>query len=308
MEKLLEMLIKNKIEYYENLDVSLLSTIKLGSVIKLAIMPRNKKELVKILTFIHGLRLRFKVVGNLSNVLFVRNVDYPVIVTNKMVDEISIKNELVEVSAGMLLPKFCEILRKNSLSGTEGLIGIPATIGGAIMCNAGAFGQAISDRLLEIEAFYQGKIIRLKRNEIKFFYHGSNLDGFIVLSAVFLFEKRNEYDIMNLSNEYSFRRSKTQPSGLSLGSVYSQVNGKSAGFYIERAGLKGLRVGGVVISTKHSNFFINDKGGTVVDFLRLSAIVESSVEKQFGISLTPEIEKVGELYGVNRRLSCSFKI
>lgn len=270
-------------------------------------MPKNKKELIKVLSFLTSKKFPYKVVGNLSNVLFVRDISYPVIITNKMVDEIEIKKNLVTVSAGMLISKFCDILRKNGLSGIEGLIGIPATIGGAIVNNAGAFGQSISDKLVEIQAFARGKIVTLKRNEINFFYHGSNLNGFIVLSATFLFENKNEYDIICLSNEYSYRRNKSQPSGLSLGSVYSKVNGKSAGFYIERAGLKGLRMGGIVISTKHANFFINDKGGSVIDFLRLSAIVESSALKQFGLTLSPEIEKVGDEDEIVGRLSYTFK-
>jgi len=308
VEKIKCFLDKNKIEYFENYDVSWLSSIKIGGYLILAIFPKTKRELIKTLTKLNSSRTYYKVVGNASNLLFVRNINYPVVITSKMSDELEIKKNLVTVSSGMLLPKFCDLMRKNGLSGVEGLIGIPATIGGAIANNAGAYGFSISDKLVEIEVFFNGKVFKVKRNEIKFFYHGSNLNGFIILSATFLFENKNEYDIIKLSNEFTYKRNCSQPSGLSLGSVYRKINGKSAGFYIERSGLKGLRMGGIVISTKHSNFFINDKGGSVIDFLRLSTIVEREVEKQFGLTLIPEIEKVGDKDETFSRLSHSYKV
>ena len=305
MEKTKQFLEKNKIEFILNFDVSLISSIKIGSILRLAVFPKSQKEFEKILVYFTSTRTYFKVIGNASNVLFLENVSYPVIVTNKMRDDIKIENNMVEVSAGVALSKFCEVLKKNKLSGFEGLIGIPATVGGAIVCNAGAFGYSISDRLVKVKVFKNGRIFELLSSEIKFAHHYSNLKGFIVLSACFLFENKNEYDIINLCNEFTYLRNKLQPSGLSLGSVYRKQNGKSAGFYIERAGLKGLRVGGVIVSNKHSNFFINDKFGSVMDFLRLSALVEKTVEKQFGVSLVPEIEKVGEKDEIVNRLSYS---
>ena len=127
-----------------------------------------------------------------------------------------------------------------------------------------------------------------------------------VWTTFFHLQNYCKYDIIKLCNEFTYLRNKSQPSGLSLGSVYSRVNGRSAGFYIERAGLKGTRIGGIVVSNKHSNFFINDKFGTAMDFLRLSALVEKEVESQFGVKLIPEIEKVGDKNEIIGRLPCSF--
>lgn len=306
MEKLKRFLEKNNFEFHENFDISLLSSIKLGCKLSLVIFPKNVKELIKALTFFYQVKIECCVVGNLSNVLFVRDIEVPVIVTQKMQDEIEVKNQLVTASAGILLPKLCDFVRKLGLSGLEGLVGIPATVGGAIKNNAGAFGYQISDRLVSLQVFFNGRIFELKRNEIKFEHHYSNLKGFIILKATFLFENKKEYDIMNLINEFTYLRSATQPSGFSLGSVYKKVNGKSAGFYIERAGLKGKRVGGIVVSNKHSNFFINDKNGTLSDFLRLAASVENSVLRQFGVTLSPEIEKLEKIDEINSRFSHSF--
>ncbi len=307
MEKILKYLDKNGIEFHENFDVSQISSIRLGASLRLAIFPKTEKQFEKLLCFLSASKTYFRVVGNLSNVLFVENINYPVIITNRMIDEIEICEAKVKVSAGMLLTKFCDHLRKNHLSGIEGLSGIPATVGGAIVNNAGAFGYSISDRLVEIKVFYKGKILCLKKNEIKFGYHYSNLVGFIVLNATFLFENKNEYDIIKLANEYNYLRGRTQPSGFSLGSVFQKVGNRSAGFYIERCGMKGFRVGGIVVSKKHSNFFINESSGSVIDFLRTLAKVQIAVEKQFGVTLVPEIEKVGNKDEIVGRLPYAYK-
>lgn len=307
VDKIIQFLKKFKIEFCENFDISALSSIKIGGRVRLVVFPKNTAELESVVKFFWSLKIDYKVIGNASNLLFVEDINFPIVATSKMEEEIQNKNGMVSVSAGVMLSKLCEYLKRNQLSGIEALVGIPATVGGAIMSNAGAFGQNISDHLISIKVMKDGKVFELFKNEIKFGYHFSNLNGFIVLSALFLFENRNEYDIISLCNEYAYLRNKSQPNGFSLGSVYRRVNGRSAGFYIERAGLKGMRVGGVVVSNKHANFFINDKVSTAADFLRLSAMVESSVEKQFGVSLIPEIEKVGNKNEIVGRLSCSFK-
>ena len=307
MEKVIEQLKKNNIEIVRNFDVSNLSSIRIGGKLRFAIFPKTTKELIKVLSILYTSKVYFKVVGNLSNILFVSDISYPVVITNKMIDEVEIEGGKVEVSAGMLVSKFSDTLRKNRLSGFEGLVGIPATIGGAIMNNAGAFGYSVSDRLVKVKVFFAGRVFDVFKNQIKFSYHYSNLDGFVLISATFLFENKNEYDIINLTNKFTYLRGQSQPNGFSLGSVYKKINGKSAGFYIERAGLKGLRTGGAVVSIKHANFFINDKGASATDFLRLSAKVESAVLNQFGLTLLPEIEKVGDKDEIIGRFAYPFK-
>lgn len=297
---------KGNFEYYEDYDIATFSAIKIGARCKLVIFPRTIKQFQKLLVWLYGNKIYFRVFGNASNVLFISDLSFPVVFLSKMNDEYEVCGNVIKASAGMMLGKFCDILRKNGLAGAEGLINIPATIGGAIMNNASAFGNSISDHLVKITAFFDGKIRDINKNEIKFGYHYSNLSGFIVLSAEFWFEKNNEYDIINLSNKFTYLRNKTQPSGLTLGSVFRKINSKSAGFYIERAGLKGLRKGGIVVSSKHANFFVNDKGGSALDFLALISVVQKSVEKQFGLCLVPEIEKVGDRDEIICRLPHTF--
>ena len=258
MEIIKSFLSQNKIEFIENFDSSLISSIRLGEIIDLAIFPKNKKEIIKIAKFFYFKKIYFKVVGNASNVIFVERVKFPVIITSKMKDEIDIKGREVDVSSGVLISKLCDALKKNNLSGFEGLSGIPATVGGALVCGAGAFSQNIYDKLISIDAFVMGRVVTIFKNQINFKHHYSNLNGIFVLSAKFLFDNKNEYDIMKLLNRFSYLRSRSQPVGFSLGSVFQKINNNSAGFFIERAGLKGKKFGGLFVSNKHANFFIND--------------------------------------------------
>ena len=239
MHKVKQFLDKNNIEFYENFDISTISSMRIGAMVCLAVFPKTIAQLEKLLCYFYSAKIRFEVFGNLSNVLIIEKITCPIIVTNKMNEELKIEGLKVSVSAGMMLPKFAEQMRKNGLSGVEGLINIPATIGGAIKNNAGACGFSISDKLASVRVFSAGKVFDMPKNEIKFGYHYSNLNTFVILQATFLFENKSEYDIIDLSNKFTYLRGKTQPLGLSLGSVFKKVNGKSAGFYIERSGLKG---------------------------------------------------------------------
>ena len=308
MDRLKNSLCQLKVDFAFNFDVVEISTLKVNQIVKLAIFTKTTKQLLSVLKLLYRLKIHYKVLGNTSNILFVGYIDYPIVFTCKMKDEYQISGNLVKVSAGMQLSRVIEILKRNKLGGIEGLIGIPATIGGALFNNASAFGNAISKHLVSISAFYQGGVIECNANEFKFGYHLSNLKGLVLLSVSFLFENKNEYDIIRLCNEYTYKRTLMQPSGFSLGSVYQKVNGKSAGFYIERAGLKLMRVGGIVVSQKHANFFVNDKQGSVQDFVKLQDIVERKVASQFGVTLIPEIERVGEYYETSCGSSYPFKI
>ena len=277
--------------------------MKINQKIKLAVFPKTTQQLIGVVKLFYRLKQFYKVVGNTSNLLFVGEVSFPIVFTCRMKDEYKIEGNYVTVSAGMQISRLIEILKRNKLGGIEGLVGIPASVGGAVFNNASAYDNSISSHLVKISVFFAGRVIELKSSQIKFGYHFSNLKGLVLLTITFLFENKNEYDILSLCNEYTYKRTLMQPNGFSLGSVYQKINGKSAGFYIERAGLKLKRVGGIVVSKKHANFFVNDKQGSADDFLKLQNLVERKVCEQFGLTLVPEIEKVGDIYETSSRSS-----
>ena len=206
MIKIKNFLEKNNIEFYEDFYIGKVSSIKLGDKAKIVIYPHTVIQLKRLLKFFYVSKIYYRVFGNLSNVLIIEKIDYPIIITNKMKTEIEREGNIVTVSAGTLISKLFEYMKKNELSGIEAISGIPATIGGALYCNAGAFGSSISDNLVSVEVFCEGKCLILRKNEIKFGYHFSSLSGFVVLSATFLFENKKEYEIIKLFNEFTFRR------------------------------------------------------------------------------------------------------
>ena len=161
MKKIIDFLKRNNIESYENYNASLLSAIKIGTTCRLVVFPKNIKELTKVLIYFYNAKVYYRVIGNASNVLFVKEINYPIIFTGKMKDEIEIDGNYVTASAGVLISRFMETLRKNKLSGIEGIVNIPATIGGATMTNAGAFGYSISDSIVKVKVFYEGRIFDL---------------------------------------------------------------------------------------------------------------------------------------------------
>ena len=145
MDNIISFLQKNNVEFFEDIDLSQISSIKIGNNAKIAVFPNSKKQLLEVIKWFYNKNIYFKLVGNASNLLFLSNLDYPVVVTSKMCDEISLKGQVVDVSAGVLISRLSDYLKKNELSGFEGRAGIPASIGGAIVNGAGAFGYNIYD-------------------------------------------------------------------------------------------------------------------------------------------------------------------
>ena len=225
MDKIKLSLTQQKVDFIENFDVVEVSTLRISQIIDFAIFPKTIKELCFSVKLLFRLKIPYKVVGNTSNLLFVGRIRYPIIFTCKMKDEYKIDGNVVTVSAGMQISRLIEILKRNKLGGIEGLIGIPATIGGAVFNNASAYNNSISGNLLKILAIHEGKIVEIFKQQIKFGYHFSNLKGIVLLSVTFLFENKNEYDIISLCNEYTYKRTSMQPNGFSLGSVYQKING-----------------------------------------------------------------------------------
>ena len=137
MEMIKFALMQSRIEFSQSFDVSEISTIKFSQIIDLAIFPKNTKELILVLKILSKNKCVFRVVGNTSNLLFATKINYPIVFTSKMKDEYTIEKNIVTVSAGMQISRLLEICKRNKLGGLEQLVGIPATVGGAIFNNAG---------------------------------------------------------------------------------------------------------------------------------------------------------------------------
>jgi UDP-N-acetylmuramate dehydrogenase len=191
------------------------------------------------------------------------------------------------------LIKFCS---DNNLSGLEALSGIPATVGGAIVMNAGAFGKNISDRLVSVETLYNGKINKYYKDQCKFGYRTSRFLGKkeVIVSATFKLVETEKELILAGIEAYKDLRKSIQPTGRSCGSVFKNPSGTTAGKLIDSLQLKGYKIGGAKISTEHANFIITEGKATATDVKKLIDYVKKKVLDAFNIELKEEIEYVGE--------------
>ena len=180
------------------------------------------------------------------------------------------------------------------LGGMEGLAGIPGTVGGMVRQNAGAFGYEMADRFIEAECYLvnEESMHTFSKEDMHFAYRKSVLsDSVVLIAATFDFLPCPTEYILDKMRDFRDKRLASQPLEFpSLGSTFKRYNGQSAGHYVDRAGLKGVSVGGAQVSVKHAGFIINIGGATADDFLRLIDFVKKRVYSEFGIELEEEIE------------------
>ncbi len=238
----------------------------------------------------------YKIIGNGSNVLVSDNGYGGVIINVCGLSDVFFSKELVRAMAGASLRKLIKFCTDNSLSGLEALSGIPATVGGAVVMNAGAFGKNISDKLVYVETLWDGKINRYYKDECEFGYRTSRFLGKneVVVSAGFEFDEAEKELIIASVEAYKDLRKSIQPAGRSCGSVFKNPVGYRAGRLIDNLGLKGYSIGGAKISTQHANFIITDGKGTATEVKNLIDHIKQKVLEKYNIELKEEIEFLGE--------------
>lgn len=205
---------------------------------------------------------------------------------------------LLQAGAGLLLSKIGWAALEEGLTGFEFAAGIPGTLGGAAVMNAGAYGGEMKDILVSVRVMTrEGKIRELPAGELALSYRRSNIPekGYTVLSAVMRLKKGNQQEIREKMEDLAFRRRDKQPLEYpSAGSTFKRPEGYFAGKLIMDAGLRGYRVGGAQVSQKHCGFVVNTGNATAQDVRTLIADVSAEVDRQFQVKLEPEIKMLGE--------------
>jgi UDP-N-acetylmuramate dehydrogenase len=200
-------------------------------------------------------------------------------------------------SGAIVAPLAREAVRRG-WGGLTWAVGLPGTVGGMVVNNAGAFGGETAGALAAAEVVGRDGVPQVVTPDwFDFKYRCSRLKGagddWIVLDATFQLRPRDPAHLQRKAQEYQVRRKTHQPPGRTLGSTFKNPEGDYAGRLIEAAGLKGARVGGVVVSEKHANFFVNEGEGTAADYVALINRVQAEVAQRFGVYLEPEIEIIG---------------
>ena len=273
-----------------------LTSLGVGGVSRFYAEADSLCSLNQLITIARKHKVKYKVIGNGTNLLVSDNGFDGLIVCTKKLSDVFFKRNQVKAMAGADLSKLIKFAVEHELSGCERLNGIPATVGGAVVMNASAFGQTISDRIVEVETLEKGKIKKYFKNQCLFSYRSSRFkaNGQVVVSATFDFQPSDKDRLINELALTIERRKKIHPTGRSCGSVFKNPTPNSAGALIERAGLKGLTIGGATISEKHGNFIITSSSATATDVKNLIEHVKDKVYNAFGITLEEEVEYVGE--------------
>ena len=275
------------------------TTFGVGGIAAIFVYPENKKDLVKLLKYTSKNNIKIFFMGSGSNLLVSDNgFDGVIISLKKSFKDFKINDSLeATIGTGVMLGSMVRLLTKKSVKGLESLVGVPGTLGGAIIMNAGAYGSEISNYLTSITALdLNGNEKIYKKEDIDFSYRFSSISREeIIIETKFKFEKGNMDDIIQNRSQASKKRRSSQPLQFrSAGSVFKNPKSDmAAGYLIDQSNLKGMRIGDAEISSKHANFIINHGKASSNDVLGLIKIIKNKVRKIFNIDLELEVKLLG---------------
>jgi len=299
MKELIELLEKSNLGKIEkNVKLSKYTTYKTGGKAKVIVYPKNATCLVKLLKILKNSEVKFKILGNGSNVLFSDKTYDGVLIRLNEFDKVDFlpRNKIV-VGAGYSLMKLSLQASKKGLAGLEFAAGIPGTVGGAIYMNAGAYKSDMGYIVQQVKVLTPDlKVITLSNKEMNFHYRSSFLQshpGYICLEVVLKLTKGDKDALDEVIKERRKRRMESQPLEFpSAGSVFRNPEGMFAGQLIEEAGLKGKMIGGAMVSEKHANFIINYKNAKSSEIKELIELVHDTVLEKYNVDMRCEQEFV----------------
>ncbi|MCE9628907.1 MAG: UDP-N-acetylmuramate dehydrogenase [Candidatus Vogelbacteria bacterium] len=299
-----------------NIDIKTLTTFGVGGTAAFYLKVTSPADLLTVMEGVKKIKVPYLVMAGGSNLVFAdKKLNKLLIhVTTSSTDKEAIKitGKQVVCQVGVPLAKLIDLTLKNNLAGLEALSGIPGTVGGAIVGNAGAYGQTISDRLDSVDIFDGKKVRTLTKGDCRFSYRDSILKHkeWIVLTATFSLERGDKKLLLAKSKSIIKTRNAKYPPGLKCpGSFFKNVlvkkvskeslkkidqskiiDGKiPTGYLLEVIGARGMKQGGVYIPEYHGNLLVNDGTGTYKDVISLAKKLKTKVKKQFGIELEEEV-------------------
>ena len=281
--------------------LSKFTTLRIGGPAQWLAEPKNIEEVKSLLNWAKTKEIPCQVIGAGSNLLIndseLKGLS---ICTKKMHgNTLNSKNGMIKALSGDHLPTLARQAAQAGLHGLEWAVGIPGTVGGAVVMNAGAQGSSTADWLQSVQvlSLQGGEPFEISKKDLQFSYRDSLLqtEKLIVLSASFLLEPgHNPQEIGHLTTKNLNKRTDTQPYHLpSCGSVFRNPEPLKAGRLIEESGLKGHRIGGAEISRMHANFIVNTGQASAKDFYNLIAFIRKRVKETHGVLLHPEVKQVG---------------
>lgn len=275
------------------------TTFKIGGPADYFLMPDKDTDVGRIVKICKESAIPYFILGNGSNLL-VGDGGYrgAVIQIYKNMSAVTVEGTKITVQAGALLSSVAAAAKNAALTGFEFAGGIPGTMGGAVVMNAGAYGGEMKDVLTEVTVMdEEGEIVTLPADKLKLGYRTSIIKtaGYIVLEAKLQLKEGNPEVIRETMKDLTIRRTTKQPLEYpSAGSTFKRPEGYFAGKLIMDSGLAGYQVGGAQVSEKHCGFVINAGGATARDVRTLMDNVRDIVYKKYGVTLEPEVKFLGD--------------
>jgi UDP-N-acetylmuramate dehydrogenase len=284
----------------KNFRLAELTTYRVGGPAQWFVAPHSLEQLQASVQWAASEGVAITVLGAGSNLLISDHGLSGLVISTRHLREqtLSAETATITVAAGKPLPRLCWQLAKQGWAGLEWAVGIPGTIGGAVVMNAGAHGESISDSLVEALILEpNGAIKTLSNAELEYGYRSSTLQGGqnIVLSATFSLKAGQPAETVKATTEAHLNhRLTTQPYELpSCGSVFRNPLPRTAGWLIENSGLKGFTMGGAQVAQKHANFIVNLGGATASDIYALIFHIQKQIEDRWELRLRPEVKILG---------------
>ena len=276
------------------------TSFKIGGNADLFITVKTFSDLTQVLRILNDFEVPIFVIGNGSNLLVSdKGIRGAVVKLGGEFLKVQLIDEnTIECGAGVLVSKMCSFAQKNSLSGVEFAYGIPGTVGGAVFMNAGAYGGEMKDVVISAKSVtFDGENKFRTASEMELDYRKSIYSSVdeIILSVQLKLEKGEKLHIEEKMKDFLARRKEKQPLEYpSAGSVFKRPVGNYAGTLIQTCGLKGKKIGGAMVSTKHAGFIINTGNATCEDVVNLIDHIKATVFEQTGIALESEVRIVGD--------------
>lgn len=274
------------------------TSFKIGGECDYFVVPENLQQLKAVVVKAKELGIPVFVLGKGSNILVLDGGIKGIVISMAGINDIDVNGDEITAGAGVSVANLCVFALQNCLSGIEFAYGIPGSVGGGLYMNAGAYGGQFSDRVIRAEYITSdGELVAVEAKDMALGYRTSifKQNGGIILSATFKLNKGESDKIKAAMDDYMDRRKSKQPLEFpSAGSTFKRPEGYFAGALIEQNNLKGVSVGGAMVSEKHAGFVINYDNATAKDVKGLMAKIQKIVKENNGVDLEPEIIFVGK--------------
>ena len=276
-----------------NEPLSRWTTFRVGGPARYFVLVKQKETLVRLIKALKYLDYPYFILGLGANVL-ASDQGFDGVVMKLEFQHIEQNDVFLYADAGAKLGAVVNFARDHSLAGLAWAAGIPATIGGGVYMNCGAFGHSLSDVVVMVDVIMDGENKTLTRNQLDFSYrHSIFMDQSAVIIGAYLRLAHGDSSVISAEMQTIIEKRRQQPHEPSAGSVFKRPEGNYAGTLIESAGLKGTSIGGAQVSELHAGFIVNKGGATAQDVLSLIKLIRERVFEMSGIMLEPEVRFVG---------------